>query len=104
MFTKVKGVLKFMRSRRRFSSEIETRKSNGQINTNLKISKELNIVDQERTTKNEEDVTIIWLTKNLKNVHNQSLILSIQSINDYIQVNKTKKKKSVTTSFSSPYF
>lgn len=86
MFSKVKAVLNFLKSGCAFQAHSRT--SNGQININLKPIKELNAIDQRRTTKNEEDITIIWLTNNLKNLYDQSLIASLQSINDYMQVNK----------------
>ncbi len=84
MLSKIKATKKFLR--RRLSSKNQTSPLDEQNNLDLKPTNDSNIIDQQRINANEEDVTIIWLTKDAKNIKEQRLIESLRFINDYIQV------------------
>ncbi|CAF2944479.1 unnamed protein product [Rotaria sp. Silwood2] len=77
MFTKVKTAIHSFRNGSPYERQItQSTVQNNEIVTNY----------QKRTDKNEEDVTIVWLSKDTNNTKTQSLIAAIRSINDYIQV------------------
>lgn len=84
MFSKVKSVVNLLRFGR--SSSTKTASSNEQTGIVLKTINESIIIDRQRTESNEEDVTIVWLSKNPDDAKEQSLMGSTRSINDYIQV------------------
>ncbi len=81
MLAKVKAVVKLLRAGR--SSQTQAVPINGQSRMSLRPVHELNTRNQKRTEKNEEDVTIVWLSKTTKN---QEFIASLRSIIDCIQV------------------
>ncbi len=84
MLSKIKAAAKLWRTRS--LSQTQTPSSNGQTNLNVKQTNESNTIDYQRAETNEEDVTIVWLTKDSKNTKEQSFIESLRSINDYIKV------------------
>ena len=84
MLSKVKAITKFLRFKR--SSRTKTTVTSEQNDLNVAPIKQLTISNQQRTEKNQEDITIIWLSKNVKNIKEQGLVKSLRSINDYVQV------------------
>ena len=84
MLSKAKAAVKSFRAKR--SSSSQSIQSDKSVNLNLKSIDETSSSIQQRTAKNEEDLTIVWLTKDAKNTIDLSLIDTLRSINDYIQV------------------
>jgi hypothetical protein len=84
MWTKVKAVVKFMQTER--SSQTKNTPLNSQPSLIMIPNTESIIIDQQQRKKNEEDITIVWLSKDAKNPEKQSLVESLRSINDYVQV------------------
>ncbi|CAF3876492.1 unnamed protein product [Adineta steineri] len=81
MLSKVKFAIKSKRNRRALGARSIS--LDEQINLNLKSTDEFFINNQQRTETNEEDITIVWLSKTKQN---KSLITSLRFINDYIQL------------------
>jgi hypothetical protein len=81
MLSKAKAAIKSFRAKRLSLSQ-----GDKSVSLNLKSVDETSSSIQQRTAKNEEDVTIVWLTKDSKNTIDLSLIDTLRSINDYIQV------------------
>jgi hypothetical protein len=84
MLSKIKAVANLLRTGR--TTETGTPPSNVENNLELKPVDELKTIDQQQAKTNEEDFTIVWLTKDTKNTKEQTLIRSLRSINNYIQV------------------
>ncbi len=89
MFSKLKASTKLLRNRRLYKAQSST--SIELSNLDLKATNESSIIDQQRTDANEEDVTIVWLTKDAKNIEEPTLIESLRYINDYIRVRALNK-------------
>jgi hypothetical protein len=85
MFSKLKAIVKLLRIGHS-SQKLIPSSSIEQINLNSKPIHESIIITEQRSEMNEEDVTIVWLSKDAKNTKEQSLMGSLRSINDYIQV------------------
>jgi hypothetical protein len=84
MLSKAKAAVKSFRARRSFSTQSSS--SDRSDNSNFRSVDGITSSIQLRTEKNEEDVTIVWLTKHAKNTIDQSIIETLRTINDYIQV------------------
>lgn len=82
MMKKVRSVFK----RSKFGDELQ--RGNGNLNgdSNLNQLVIAPIYNQRAIDKNEEDITIIWLTCHVENTEEHSLVESLRSINDFIQV------------------
>jgi len=72
MYSMVKGLKKLLR----------TSSLSQSVNSNVEIVNRSVLIEQNRKDKNCEDITIVWLSKNV----NHEFIGSLRTINDYIQV------------------
>lgn len=94
MFSKVKTNFSFLWFA---NSSKKIRPINEPMNTTLKSINGTIVSERRRTDRNQEDVTIVCLSKNNNILQEPLFLITLRTINDYIQVRYFySKKQSVT--------